>query len=164
MIRMKPFAILTKLATQRPYFKNENHGSLEATWSDDSSAVLVTLGIKWGPGDVFLVEVKNGHATRTINLLAKIHAALLPDYRKAKSGRYNDIYDFVFEDVDNDGFKFDGAGHVRVKVSATTDPKSASDSLWEGQFEGTWDIAHAKFIAPKATRVFAGQRKHEPEN
>ena len=86
VVALKPFAVLTKLATDRPYFRNENHGSLKATWSGDSSAVLITLGIKWGPGDVFLVELKNGKAARTTNLLAKVRAALLPDYRKAKPG------------------------------------------------------------------------------
>jgi hypothetical protein len=151
VVALKPFAIVTKLTTKRPYFKNENHGSLEATWSNDGSAVLVTLGIKWGPGDVFLVELKNGKAARTTNLLAKIHALLAPDLRKAKSKTYNDEYDFIFE-ADNDGFQFDNAGQVRVKVLATSDPKGSSSHVWERRFEGTWDVAKAKFTTAKVTR------------
>jgi len=164
VVALKPFAVLTKLATDRPYFRNENHGSLKATWSGDSSAVLITLGIKWGPGDVFLVELKNGKAARTTNLLAKVRAALLPDYRKAKAGKYNDTYDFVFEEADNNGFEFGGAGHVRINVFATTDPKGVSNSVWEGRFTGAWDIGHAKFTSAKVTREFAGTREHKPED
>jgi uncharacterized protein YecT (DUF1311 family) len=162
IISLKPFAVLGRLNTKGPYFKNQNHGDLSAVWSDDSSVVLVTLGIKWGPGDIFLVELKDGKVTRTTNLLAKIHDLLLPDYRKAKAAQYNDYYDFIFESENNPVCQLDDSRQVRINALATTDPKGGgNERVWDGRLKATWDIAQAKFISQKVTREFAGVRKHE---
>src|SRR5712691_8998561 len=123
IVSLKPFAILAKLDAKRPYFKNENHGGLSAEWSDDSSVALVTLDIKWGPGDIFLLEFRDGKSARTTNLLAKIHDLLVPDYRKAKAGSYNDSYDFIFESEEGAVCKHDGVRQVLINALATTDPK-----------------------------------------
>ena len=147
---------------------SQNEGALPIFLADLGVAVqdgVEVYGLEnIQPGDVFLVELKNGKAARTTNLLAKVRAALLPDYRKAKAGKYNDTYDFVFEEADNNGFEFGGAGHVRINVFATTDPKGVSNSVWEGRFTGAWDIGHAKFTSAKVTREFAGTREHKPED
>jgi len=72
VVSLKPFAVLGKLDTKWPYFKNESHGGLSADWSKDGSMALVTLDSKWGPGDIFLLEFHNGKLTRTTNLTAKM--------------------------------------------------------------------------------------------
>jgi hypothetical protein len=51
VVSLKPFAVLGKLDTKWPYFKNESHGGLSADWSKDGSMALVTLDSKWGPGN-----------------------------------------------------------------------------------------------------------------
>ena len=164
VVALKPFAILTKLETKRPYFKNESHGGLDANWSDDNSVAMVTLGSKWGPGDLFLIELKDGKLKRVTNLLAKAHDLLLPDYQDAKAGRYNDYYDFIFETEDAPDFQLDGSKAVRINARATTDPKGASDGpVWDGRLEAVWDIPQAKFTSQKVTREFAGVRKDEEE-
>jgi hypothetical protein len=161
LVSLKPFAILTKLETKRPYFKNESHGGLRADWSDDGSVALITLDAKWGPGDIFLVEMKNGKPTRTTNILAKAHELLLPDFRKAKAGRYNDYYDFIFESEDTPGFELDGSKAVRINAGATTDPKGADDGrVWDGHLEAVWDIPQGKFTSKKVSTRFVGLRKH----
>jgi len=164
LVSLKPFAILTKLQTKRPYFKNESNSQLTADWSDDGSVALVTLDAKWGPGDVFLVEIKDGKVTRTTNVLAKAHDLLLPEFRKSKAGRYNDFYDFIFETEESSGFELDGPKAVRVNAFATTDPKGADEGkVWDGHIQAVWDIPQGKFTSQKATTEFAGVRKHEED-
>jgi sugar lactone lactonase YvrE len=162
VVSLKPFAVLGKLNTKWSYFKNESHGSLNADWSDDSSVALITLDGKWGPHDIFLVELRDGKLSRMTNILAKAHDLLLPDYRKAKAERYNEYFDFIFESEDNPICKLDGNRQVRIDALATTDPKGGGDErVWEGRLIASWDVAQAKFTSQKVTRVFAGVRKHE---
>ena len=84
IVSLQPFAVLGSLDTKWPYFYHENHAGISAEWSSDSSIALVTIDSKWGPGDIFLLEFADGKLKRATNLLAKIHALLLPDYRKVK--------------------------------------------------------------------------------
>lgn len=123
---------------------------------------MITLDIKWGPGDIFVVELKDGKVTRTTNLLAKMHAALVSDYKKAKAAPYNDVYDFVFETGEDPICELNDSGRVKINARATTDPNGARDArVWDGRIEATWEIRTAKFTAQKVTRKFAGKRKHE---
>jgi sugar lactone lactonase YvrE len=158
VVSLKPFAVLHKLATKRPYFKNESHGGLSAEWSDDNSVAIVTLESKWGPGDIFLIEFKDGKVSRATNMLAKLHDLLVADYRKAKAARYNEYYDFIFETEDTPIYKLDGR-QIRFNALATTDPKGVSDDrVWKGRVAATWDIAQGKFTSQKVKREFAGMR------
>jgi len=162
LVSLKPFAIVTKLETKWPYFQHESHGGLEADWSDDNAVALVTLDSKWGPGDIFLVELKNGKVARLTNILKKTHDLLLPDFRNAKAEPYNDNFDFIFDSEEHPGFQLDGSKAVRINATATTDPKGAVDGrVWEGRVEAVWDIPQGKFTSQKITREFAGVRKHE---
>jgi hypothetical protein len=162
VVSLKPFAVLGKLNTKWPYFKNESHGGLSADWSKGGSVALVTLDSKWGPGDIFLLEFHDGKLTRTTNLTAKMHDLLLPDYRKAKAEPYNEYFDFIFESEDHPICKLDGSNRVRINAFATTDPKGGGDErVWEGRLKAIWDIAQAKFTSQKVTRVLGGVRKHE---
>jgi len=69
---------------------------------------LITLDGKWGPHDIFLVELRDGKLSRMTNILAKAHDLLLPDYRKTKAERYNEYFDFIFESEDNPICRLDG--------------------------------------------------------
>lgn len=160
VVSLKPLAVLSKLDTKWPYFKSESHEGLSAEWSKDGSVALVTLGSKWGPGDIFLLEFKQGKLARTTNLLAKAHDLLLIDYRKAKAEPYNEYHDFIFETKDNLICRLDGTQRVRFNGFATTDPKHVSDGrAWDGRVVAVWDIAQRKFTSQKVTRIFAGFRK-----
>ena len=162
IVSLQPFAVLGKLETKRPYFRHESHGGLSADWSDESSVALITLDIKWGPGDIFVVEFAHGKITRTTNLLARMHDVLAPDFRQAKAEPYNDSYDFIFESEEEPSCQLEGHREVRINALATTDPKGAADGhVWEGRLEANWDIKGAKFTTEKATRVFAGVREHQ---
>jgi hypothetical protein len=166
LVALQPFRILCALDTRWPHFESKSHGGMTAVWSKDSSVVLVTLESKWGPGDIFLYELRDGRLSRSTNLLGKIHQLLQPDFRKSRADRYNDYQDFVFEQVtQSDGTQpppcqLEGNSRIAVNLTASTDPKGASfGRAWEGRFEGVWDIPQAKFTSQKIKRLFAGERR-----
>jgi hypothetical protein len=164
IISLQPFAIVGTLETKWPYFHNENHGAIKGAWSRNGSVAMITLEAKWGPQDVFLLEFRDHKLSRTTNLLAKAHNLLVADYRKAEPERYNDFFDFIFEDESESGSSFflEDAKLVRINAKATTDPKqTAGTRAWDAGIVATWDIAQAKFTSSKVTRLFAGVRKGE---
>ena len=159
LVALKPFQVLTALETESPQFQNKNHGGMSTTWSKDGSAVLVTLDAKWGPNDILLYEIRDGQVTRSTNLLRKVQDLLLPDYKKALPGR--DSFDAIFETQDDGPVcEFASATAVRIRLTATTDPKEIPGTkAWVGAAEATWDIPQARFTSQKVTRKFAGIRK-----
>lgn len=160
VVALQPFSILRSLETKWPYFQHESNAGISAEWSDDSSVALITLDGKWGPHDVFLAEFRDGKLSRMTNILAKAHDLLLPDYRKAKPERYNEYFDFIFENEDNPICELDGVRQVLIDGKATTDPKSiAGTRAWDARVKAVWDIAQAKFTRQTVTRLFSGIRK-----
>src|SRR6266542_4818251 len=155
LVRLEPFAVLRPLDTDNPYVEHESHGGLSAEWSDDSSVCLITLDRKWGPGDVILVEFRNGKLSRMTNILRKAHDLLAPNWRKAKAERYNDYYDFVF--MEDASFKLDGTNRVVIDANVHTSPNDLglSPDAWRGHVEATWDVKHAKFTS----KVVSGRKR-----
>jgi len=151
LVLLEPFRILGQLKTERPYHQNQSHGGLSAEWSDDSSVGLVTLDSKWGPGDVLLVEFRDGKLSRMTNILRKAHDLLLPNYRKAKAERYNNYYDFIF--IEDATFKLDGTNRVVIDANAHTSPNDLglSADAWGGHVEATWDVKQAKFTSKEVS-------------
>ncbi len=157
VVALQPFTILGELQTKYPYFQNESHGGINAEWSDDSSVALITLDGKWGPHDIFLVELHDGKLSRMTNILAKAHDLLLPDYRKAKPERYNEYFDFVFEREDEPICELVGAEQVKIEGHATNDPKGLSRRKWSAQVKAVWDIPRARFTHEKITHETANK-------
>jgi sugar lactone lactonase YvrE len=160
LVALQPFSILRPLDSKWPYFEHKSHGGLSAEWSDDSSVGLITIDSKWGPGDVLLVEFRDGKLNRMTNILRKTHDLVLPSYLKAKAERYNDDVDFVF--VEDATFKLDGASRVVIDAAVDTTPNDLglSPRAWHGHVEAMWDITGAKFTSKK---VSGGLRKKRAE-
>lgn len=164
IVALQPFTVLGELQTKYPYFQNQNHGRISAEWSDDSSVALITLDGKWGPREVFLVELNDGRLSRITNILRKAHDLLLPNYRKAKAERYNDNFDFIF--VEDTTFKLEGTRRVLIDGSVETSPNITDDVLrpseraWRGHVEAVWDIAQTKVTSKE---VSGGLRKRYKE-
>ena len=163
LVALKPFHILTKIDTRWPHFQNRSNSGISATWASGSSAVLVTIASKWGPGDIFLYEMGAGEVRRSTDLLAKVHDLLVPAFKKSKAEMYNDLFDFIF-DTEEGGpvCEFADASRVRIKGTATTDPKNLPGlRAWDGKVQAIWDIPAARFTSAKTTTLFAGKRKGE---
>ena len=156
LVALEPFSVLTALPTADLYFQNRSNGGISAEWSKDGSVALITLDSKWGPGDVFVVEMEAGKVKRTTNLLKKLTQVLLPNFRAAmpKGEKFNDNYEFVFEPPDSGGASCVLAGNKAVKIdmSATNDPKSLSEHPWSRRIQAEWDIAAAKFSSQKISK------------
>jgi hypothetical protein len=131
-----------------------NDGGRLARTSNSPRRIALADG-KWGPRDIFLVEFRDGKLSRMINILAKAHDLLLPDFRKAKPERYNEYFDFIFESEDEPICKLDGTQQVRIDGHATNDPKGLSGHKWSAQLKAVWNIAKAKFTEQKITRTTA---------
>jgi sugar lactone lactonase YvrE len=165
LVALQPFQVLDALPTKFPYFEHQSHGGLGAEWSKDSSVALITLDGKWGPRDVFLVELRDGKLNRITNIARKAHDLLLPNYRKAKAARYNDIFDFIF--VEDTSFKLEGTSRVVIDGSVETSPNlmsedlRSSDRAWRGHVEAVWDITQAKFISKKVSGEIRKKSKEQ---
>jgi hypothetical protein len=152
LVALHPFAVLGALDTKWPYFKNENHGGLSAKWSDDGAVALVTLDGKWGPRDIFVLELRDNKLARATNLLRKMHDLLLPSFRKAKASPYNDVFDFIFDTEEAPACILQDAKQVLIDAHATTNPKGGEGRVWTAHLVATWDIAQARFTSQKVTR------------
>ena len=98
LVALNPFRVLVTLPTDTPYFDEKNHSALGAEWSGDGSTVLITLDSKWGPADIWLVELADDKVKRMTNLLEKVRELLRPKFRaaKPKPTPYNDVARFRF--------------------------------------------------------------------
>jgi hypothetical protein len=154
LVALEPFSVLGPLPTKNPYFQSKSHGGISAQWSEDDSVALITLESKWGPGDVFVVEMAGARVKRTTNVLQKLTQLLLPKFRAAmpKKESYNNYYEFIFEPGDDyEPCTLGGNKTVILNLSATNDPKSISDHPWRMRIKARWDIAQAKFVSPTIT-------------
>ena len=154
LVALEPFNVLGELPTEDPYFQNRNHGGISAQWSKDNDVALIKLESKWGPGDVFVVEMADGKVKRITNVLQKLTEVLLPKFRAAMPKRkaYNDNYQFVFEPGDDyEPCTLGGDKTVHLTLVATNDPKSISDHPWRVRVKADWDIATAKLTSQKIT-------------
>ena len=154
LVALKPFSILAKLPTEDLYFQNRSHGGLSAEWSQDGTVALITLDSKWGPGDVFVVELSGDKVTRTTNVLEKLRQLVSPRYKSAKQKpeSYNDTNDFIWDQEDEGAAcTLEGNKLVKIRTTATNDPKGLSDRPWTVRVKAEWDIAQAKFTSQKIT-------------
>ena len=153
LVALKPFSVLAKLPAADLYFQNRSHGGISAQWAKDGSVALIILDSKWGPGDVFVVELSDSKVKRITNLDEKLRQLVSPKYKSAKNKpeSYNDTYDYIFENEDTAPCSLEGNKVVKFDLTATNDPKGISDRPWSVQVKAEWDIAAAKFTSQKIT-------------
>lgn len=153
LVALNPFSVVATLPTEEPYHQNRSNSGLSAKWSKDGSVAMITIDSKWGPGDVFVVEVSGGKVKRITNVLDKLQKSLEPKFRAAEPKRepHNDFAPFLFEQGDNPGCTLEGNNRVRIDLTATNDPKGLSDRPWNMRVKAEWDIAQAKFISQTVT-------------
>ncbi len=152
VVSLEPFSVLGALPTDEPYFQNKSNSGIVGEWVTDDSVALIIIDSKWGPGDVFAVELDGGKVTRITNVLQKVRELLLPKFEAAKPKRkpYNEIYPFIFEPgTDYEPCTLGSSKTVDLDLSATNDPKSISNHPWRVHVKAEWDIAAAKFIKVK---------------
>ena len=150
---LNPFGVLATLPTDQPYFDEKNHSALGAEWSGDGSMALITLDSKWGPADIWLVELADDKVKRMTNLLEKVRELLRPKFRaaKPKPEAYNDAYEFIFLEEEGGACQFAPNRLVRIYTKVTNDPKGISKRPWRVLVDAEWDIAQAKFTSQKVT-------------
>jgi hypothetical protein len=151
LVALNPFQVLATLPTKEPYFDEKSNSSLGAEWSEDGSMGLITLDGKWGPMNVWLVEMSGGKVQRMTDLLAKAREVIQPKFRavKPKLATYNSNYDFIFLQEEGGACMFDENRQVRVYCRVTNDPKGVSKRPWRMVIDAMWDVGQAKFVSQK---------------
>ena len=164
---LKPFRILS-----RPPLGNSNLAEnarcyFESNWANDSSAVVMIAGGRWGPERVSIVALHDGKVVKQSELTSEVRRLVQTDFQKSHANPYNDYYNFVMEqgytsngklvDVPKDstqqGWDLDGDGHVHVDCVCTTDPKNIEPHSWTVHFTGVWDIKAGHFQQKTFERV-----------
>jgi hypothetical protein len=154
LVALKPFKVLATLPTDYPYHQSKSNSGISAQWSKDSGVALITIESKWGPGDLFVVELSGAEVKRTTNVLEKLTQVLLPKFRAAtpKKEAYNDFVQFVYEPPDETKpCTLAGNKTVKIDLRATNDPKGLSENPWSVRVKAEWDIVAAKFSSQKIT-------------
>lgn len=151
LVALNPFRVLATLPTNEPYFDEKSNSALGAEWSEDGSTMLITLDGKWGPLDVWLVELADDKVKRMTNLLEKARELLRPRFRaaKPKPDAYNDANEFIFLEEEGGACQFDENRQVRVYSRVSNDPKGIAKRPWRFLIDAKWDIAQAKFVSQK---------------
>ena len=83
LVELKPFRVVIEISHDT--YLEHGHNSYSVTWNKDSSAVLVTANIKWGPEKVFLVPIHDGQAGKIVDLAPLVKALVRPSYKKSRA-------------------------------------------------------------------------------
>jgi hypothetical protein len=152
LAQLKPFRVVTQIPLEHSNLAGNAHGSYDVDWAKDSSAVVVVEGIKWGPDKVFLVPIRSGNAGKLVDLTAEVRKQLQPDFNAAHADRYNNVFDFIFDDETPGTWQIKD-GTVIIQCMCTTDPKGLEEHAWTATFKGIWDIAKARFLQHEVSRM-----------
>ena len=140
LVALNPFRIVGGIETKEPYFDGENHSGFSATWSPDSSVVLVQIDAKWGPRSEHLIELREGRITRQTDLAAEVRKLLQPDFRRAKVERYNEYYDFVFDaGLTGGGFALEKSDRSANPLHSDERPEIHGNCVDDA---GGWRVGH----------------------
>lgn len=153
LAQLKPFRILTEIPLRYSNLCLNANCDYNVQWSPNSSAVIMVEGIKWGADKVFLIPVHDGKSGKITDLTAAVRKQMRPYFAKAAPEHYNDIFDYVFVDDEEAGWTFLNAREISIKTTCDNEPNNVSTEHWTMRFEGTWDIAAARFTHVKIKRV-----------
>lgn len=146
---LKPFRIIAQIPLNKyTTLAINSNDYYDVNWAKDSSAVDVIEGIKWGPDEVYVIPLHDGHAGKIGALTEAIRRILEPDFHRAKATPYSDTIDFIFvEDDDEFSWKINERGQVIVVTSCESHPNLAGHQNWTATFNGIWDISKRRFLS-----------------
>ena len=148
--------------TEEPYFQGKNHGSLSASWSPDSSAVLIENGGKWSPNDLLLFEFRNGEVFRQTDVLLPLQR-LFAEARSKSEHRRVDKTSAANITINGAKWTTGKSPRLEIKCEGDTNPKAFEESdSWNGDLTAVWDVAQRKFVQHRFSNVtFRRGRKEE---
>lgn len=154
LVAVAPFHVLTEIPVRNSDLLR-GHSTHVIQWTPDGSTVLLIEETKWGPDKVFLVPIHHGQAGKIVDLTAEVEQRVRPDYRRSGMARFNDFYDFIFEDRAGigDGFALRKDGQVDIDCLCTTDPKHMENASWSVRFHGVWSVAEARMTKTSCKRM-----------
>jgi hypothetical protein len=148
VVDLKNSAILSAVEVDKlvtPYFEHQNRGGLTVSWSSDSTAALVEIDQRWGPGALVVIEMKDGTVYQETDLSKQVEKLFSPAKAKRTRSRAEGIDTYGVTAVK---WKTSDSGlRLEIKCEGQTNPKGFSEySTWEGTFAGVWDLTQRRFI------------------
>jgi len=172
LVTLKPFGIVAQMPDYEGHVALSSSGYFLANWANDSSAVVMMYGGKWGPESVYLVPIHGGKVGKIVDLTAEIIKLADPNFKKSKAEKFNDELDFLFDDGDHvqiddqnnlvrdSGWTINARNQVIINCTLASNPKHDPEiKSWAGTVTGLWDITQGKFVSVKFTRTFRGEYK-----
>lgn len=155
LVALSPFQVLTTIPQQSSNFARNAHGSYQAMWQRDSTAVLVIEGIKWGPDKVFLATIRDESVDSVNDLTQQVVDAVIQDFRKSGAEPYNEFSNFIFYSTGNDSsdWRFLNSQQIAINCVLTTDPKDIVEHRWTIRFQAVLGISNNKLSNIKITRL-----------
>ena len=161
LVALKPFRVLSQLPLGNSNLAENVRCGFSSNWAKDSSAVVMIVESRWGAEKVSVVALKNGEVTRRTELTSRVRKEVKSSFLASKAPRYNDHYDFVFEEDSasedgsspRQGWDLDNAGHVLIDCICSTDPKGIDPQGWTVKFTGIWDIGKGTFLKKNILRL-----------
>ena len=164
---LRPFHELSSLPLGDSNLAENARNSYASNWAQNSSAVVMIVGSRWGPEKVSVIALHHGKITKQSELTSEVRSLVKPSFRRSHAERYNDYHDFVFSEgysssdgwVDvplhsgRQGWDLDDTGHVLIDCVCTTDPKHIDRHGWTVHFTGIWDIGKASFLKKEWVRI-----------
>lgn len=152
---LKPFRKLSEIPRGHSNLAENARCYYAASWSKDSSVTVFVAGSRWGPEKVWVVLLRDAKVAKRTDLTNLVRQQVLPDYKKSRARRYNEFYDFVFEEDHQDtaNWRLDDRGNVLIDTTCTTDPKELDSQRWAVRFTASWDIAAGKLTEKSLSRI-----------
>jgi hypothetical protein len=152
---LSPFHILARVPTGYSNLAENARNYYAAGWTRDSSTTVFIAGSKWGPDQVWVFCLRDSKVTKQTNLTAEVRQQVLPSFKKSHAKRYNDYFDFIFEDEleDISSWRPDDNDRVIIDTVCTTDPKELDPHRWAVRFKGVWDVSAGKFVEKSFTLI-----------
>jgi hypothetical protein len=161
VVSLDPSQILAELKSDSPEFEGKSNGGYEIKWAQDSSVALITFEARWGPGEFFVIELRDGRVSRTTDLDSEVHQLLQSEYQKSAKKGSNDSADgerigFIFgtQTSDPPNCELEKPMSVRIEAFVTVDPKGQA-----ARFDAIWDIRKAAFSQHHVTRMKWGSEE-----
>ena len=155
IVNVKTSAILGSVEVGEmvtPYYEHQNYGGLTVSWSPDSSAALVEIDEKWGPGALVVVEIIDGKIQRQTDLSAQVEKLFSPATAKRSRSREAGVGEYS---LTASKWRLTGKSkQLELKFEGQTNPKEFPDqSVWQGTLLAVWDLGQQRFVEHEVTET-----------
>jgi hypothetical protein len=155
LVALTPFRVLTELPTNADRIEQDRIGGLGVNWAKDNSAAVLIFESKFGPEELYVLNLDGDKVVKTTDLFALLRKFVLPDFKQSGADSFNDNFDFFIDD--DNGWVFNDSNQIVINCEFTNNPRLTAKVNWTGRFTGIWDTKSNKLIDPLFVRSAKSQ-------